>query len=59
LRRAARALIKRHDIAPSQLPSFGIFVALAAGAIAAIYYGAVPWALHEVIGATLWVFGYR
>jgi hypothetical protein len=43
----------------SSIPSLGVFVALAAIAVAAIYYGAVPWALHAVIGATLWVFGYR
>jgi hypothetical protein len=43
----------------SPVPSVGVFVALAAAAVAAIYYGAVPWALHAVIGATLWVFGYR
>jgi hypothetical protein len=41
------------------LPSFGIFVAIAAAALAAIYYGIVPWALHAVIAATLSVFGYR
>lgn len=43
----------------SSVPSFGVCVALAAGAFAAIYYGAVPWALGRAITATLWVFGYR
>jgi hypothetical protein len=40
-------------------PSFATFVALAAGACAAIYYGAVPWALGRAVGATLLMFGYR
>lgn len=39
--------------------SFGIFVAIAIGAVAAIYYGAIPWALHEAVGASFWLFGYR
>lgn len=43
----------------SSFPSFGVVLALAAGAFAAIYYGAVPWALNQAIDATLWVFGYR
>jgi hypothetical protein len=39
--------------------SFGVYLALAVGAFAAIYYGAVPWALGKTIDATLWFFGYR
>lgn len=39
--------------------SFGAIAVLAGGAIAAIYYGAVPWALGHAVGAALWVFGYR
>lgn len=41
------------------LSSLGVFAVLAAGAFAAIYYGAVPWALGHAIDATLWMFGYR
>jgi hypothetical protein len=36
-----------------------IYLALAVGAFAVIYYGAVPWALGKVLDATLWFFGYR
>jgi len=43
----------------SRAEILGLVVALAAGAVAVIYYGAVPWALHEAIAATLWLFGYR
>jgi len=43
----------------SLIPSVGAFVALAIGAFAAIYYGAVPWALGRVIGATFWLLGWR
>jgi hypothetical protein len=43
----------------SSFPSFGVLLVLAVGAFAAIYYGAVPWALGHAIDATLWVFGYR
>ncbi|HEY3918752.1 MAG TPA: hypothetical protein VGL83_13220 [Stellaceae bacterium] len=40
-------------------PSFAALLALAAGACAAIYYGAVPWALGRTVVATLWLLGYR
>lgn len=40
-------------------PSFATLFVLAAGACAAIYYGAVPWALGRAVGATLWIVGYR
>jgi hypothetical protein len=43
----------------SVIPSCGVFVVLAAGAFAVIYFGAVPWALGRAIGATLWMLGYR
>jgi hypothetical protein len=39
--------------------SFVIFVAAALGAVAAIYYGAIPWALDAAVGASFWLFGYR
>jgi len=38
-------------------PSVGMFAALAL--FAAIYFGAVPRALGRVIGATLWLLGWR
>jgi type VI protein secretion system component VasF len=41
------------------VPSLGAFVALAIIAFAGIYYGAVPWALSRVIGATFWLLGWR
>jgi hypothetical protein len=44
---------------PPLAASAGLVVAIAVGAVAAIYYGVVPWALHAVITATLWIFGYR
>ena len=43
----------------SLLPSVGAFVALAMIAFAVIYYGAVPWALSRVVGATFWLLGWR
>jgi hypothetical protein len=43
----------------SLVPSVGAFLALAIGAFALIYYGAVPWALSRAIGATFWLFGWR
>jgi hypothetical protein len=43
----------------SLVPSVGAFLALAIGAFAVIYYGAVPWALSRVIGATFWLLGWR
>ena len=43
----------------SVAPSIGMFAALALAAFAAIYFGAVPWALRRVIGATLWLLGWR
>lgn len=43
----------------SVVPSAGAFLALAMIAYAAIYYGAVPWALGRVIGATFWLLGWR
>ena len=42
----------------SVVPSVGILLTLAVGAFAAIYYGAVPWALGRAIGATLWLLGW-
>lgn len=39
--------------------SLVVFVAAALGAVAAIYYGAVPWALNAAVGASFWLFGYR
>jgi hypothetical protein len=38
----------------SVAPSIGMFAALALAA-----FGAVPWALGRVIGATLWLLGWR
>lgn len=52
-------MTSRRTVAPSFAPSFATFVALAGGACAAIYYGAVPWALARAVGAALWMFGYR
>jgi hypothetical protein len=43
----------------SFVPSVSAFAALALGAFAVIYYGAVPWALSRAIGATFWIFGWR
>lgn len=43
----------------SLIPSVGAFVLLALAAFAVIYYGAVPWALNRVIGATFWLLGWR
>jgi len=43
----------------SIVPSVGAFLALAIGAFAVIYYGAVPWALSRAIGATFWLLGWR
>jgi hypothetical protein len=43
----------------SVAPSVGAFIALALAAVAAIYYGAVPWALGRAIGATFWLLGWR
>jgi hypothetical protein len=43
----------------SIVPSVGAFLALAIGAFAVIYYGAVPWALGRVVGATFWLLGWR
>ncbi len=43
----------------SVVPSVGAFLALAIGAFAVIYYGAVPWALGRVIGATFWLLGWH
>jgi len=43
----------------SFVSSAGILLMLAVGAFAAIYYGAVPWALGRAIGATLWMLGWR
>ena len=45
--------------ASSPAISFGAFVVLAAGAVAAIYYGAIPWALNQAIAAILSLVGYR
>jgi len=60
LRRRARVAHKaRMTTRTSVVPSLGAFVALAIGAFAAIYYGAVPWALGRVIGATFWLLGWR
>jgi hypothetical protein len=42
----------------SLFPPAGAFLALATAACAAIYYGAVPWALGRVIGATFWLLGW-
>ena len=42
----------------SLVPSVGAFLALAIGAFAVIYYGAVPWALSRVIAATFWLLGW-
>jgi len=42
----------------SIVPSVGVFLMLAVAACAAIYYGAVPWALGRAIGATLWLLGW-
>jgi hypothetical protein len=41
------------------LPSFGVLIALAVVAAGAVYFGAIPWALGRVIGATLNMFGLR
>jgi len=41
------------------ISSFGLFVMLAVFAAAIIYFGAIPWALGRVIGATLHMFGLR
>jgi hypothetical protein len=41
------------------VPSVGTLLALAVGALAGIYYGAVPWALGHAVNAALWVLGYR
>jgi hypothetical protein len=43
----------------SVVPSVSAFLALAIGVFAVIYYGAVPWALSRVIGATFWLLGWR
>jgi hypothetical protein len=43
----------------SVVPSVGAFLALAIGALAVIYYGAVPWALGRVINATFWLLGWQ
>ncbi|HXE26972.1 MAG TPA: hypothetical protein VN656_00590 [Stellaceae bacterium] len=43
----------------SVVPSVGAFLALAIGAFAVIYYGAVPWALSRAIGATFWLLGWH
>jgi len=48
-------MTQRHSL----LPSVAGFIALAALAVAAIYYGAVPWALHRSVDAVFWLFGYR
>jgi hypothetical protein len=47
------------SIRVSVVPSVGTFAALAIGALAVIYYGAVPWALGRVIGASLWLLGWQ
>lgn len=39
--------------------SWGFLIAAAVIATAAIYYGAIPWALDRLIAAILWLFGYR
>jgi len=41
------------------LVGLGAFFALALIAFAVIYYGAVPWALSRVVGATFWLLGWR
>jgi hypothetical protein len=38
-------------------PSFGILLTLAVCAAGIVYFGAIPWALGRVIGATLGMFG--
>lgn len=43
----------------SRAEALGVLVALAAGAVAIVYYGAIPWALHAAVAASLWVLGYR
>ena len=43
----------------SVVPSISAFAAFAMIALAVIYYGAVPWALGRVIGATFWMLGWR
>ena len=60
LRRRARFAHKaRMSTRASVVPSVGVFIALAIGAFAVIYYGAVPWALSRAIGATFWLLGWR
>jgi hypothetical protein len=60
LHRAPRVAHKiRMSTRASVVPSIGAFLALAIGAFAVIYYGAVPWALSRAIGATLWLLGWR
>lgn len=44
---------------PSIAPTVGAFLVLAVVVFAVIYYGAVPWALSRVIGATFWLLGWR
>ena len=41
------------------VPSFGILLTLAVCAAGIVYFGAIPWALGRVIGATLGMFGLR
>jgi hypothetical protein len=41
------------------IPSFGVVLTLAVFAAGVIYFGAIPWALGRVIGATLAMFGLR
>lgn len=44
---------------PSIVPTVGAFLVLAIVVFAVIYYGAVPWALSRVVGATFWLLGWR